>query len=149
MTKRVPTGGVPPRARARHAARSTGVPWQERVSDLCAHILEGVPLEPACVLARVSFRTIQDAIARDDKDALPIIEARAQREADLVKQFGALAMEGERTGGLEYLLERHAPTRWRQSDKVEVTGTDGGPVQTQTVSLTLAEATAIAREKDE
>lgn len=125
---------APARARARHAARSTGVPWQSRVDVLCGHIIAGVPLEPACVLAGVSFRTIQDALARDADDARPIAEARARREADLAARLESLASDGRQHAGIAYLLERHAPSRWRQSSKVEVSGPDGGPMQSQSIA---------------
>lgn len=125
---------VSPRVRARHAAKSTGVPWQERVDVLCGHILEGVPLEPSCVLAGVSYRAIQDAMSREDPDAAPIHAARAKREAELARKLEDLATDGRQHAGIAYLLERHAPTRWRQSSKVELSGPDGGPVQSQAMT---------------
>lgn len=136
MTRRASARAVSEarRHRARDDARSTGVDWRERVGELCGHILEGTPLEPACVIAGVSFRTIQDALARGDEAAEPIARARAMRERELAKKLEDLATDGRQHAGIAYLLERHAPTRWRQSSKVEVSGPDGGPMQSQAVA---------------
>lgn len=140
---------VPAKGKSRVAALATGVPWQERVGILALKIREGVPFEPACVLAGVSWRSVQEALRREDIDAEPIAIARAEYEAELVASLVKLAREGRSHAGIAYLLERHAPTRWRQSSKLEHSGPEGAPIQTQTITLTLAEAKRIAAERDE
>lgn len=105
-------------------------------------LLEGVPMEPACVLAGVSHWSIRDAIAREDADARPIVEALAAHEADLSKSLVVHAKGGTQHRGCLDVLERRFPKRWHQSSKVEVVGKDDGPIETTTVAPTEAELRA-------
>lgn len=116
--------------------------WQDRVVDIAASIIEGVPLEPACVLAGVSHWTVRHALDRDAADAAPIADALAQHEAELAKTLVKQAKGSAPHKGCLDVLERRFPKRWHQSSKVEMVGKDDGPIETVAVVPTEAELRA-------
>lgn len=123
--------------------------WRERVPMIAERVRLGLGLEPACAIEGVSVRTVEDAIARGDEATLPIIAARAECEAELVADLREHSRNGKPHGATAYLLERIAPKRWRQSNRVEVSGPDGGPQRVEQIALTLAEAIEAARGRDD
>lgn len=124
----LPTVSVASRARA-HARD-----WREAVDAIAEHMREGMHLEPAARLEGVSIRTIEEAIKRDDPAVAPLLVARAEIERELVRHLMEHSANGRPHGATTYLLERLAPKRWRQADQLEVSGPDGGPVRSETVT---------------
>ena len=91
-------------------------------------------LEPAARIEGVSIRTLEEAIKRDDPAIAPILAARAEIERELVRHLLEHSRNGKPHGATAYLLERIAPKRWRQAEQLEVSGPDGGPVRSETVT---------------
>jgi hypothetical protein len=130
-------------------AKRSWNPWREHAAAIAAHIEQGTPMEPACVLEGVSPETVRDAIDRADPDADVIQRARAALEAKLCRDAVALAAEGTPiANSAGWMLERIAPKRWHLPSKVEVSGPEGGPTQAE-VKITLADAVAGARGEGE
>lgn len=139
--------GVDTRARELHRdeAKSDGTDWRTKVPGIVEAINRGLSLTTSCALNGVSRRTMDAALLRCDPAALPIVEARAAIEEKLVKTTMAHAEGGTPHGASTWLLERMFPAAWKAADKLELSGPDGAPMQTQAVTLTLADAVAGAR----
>ncbi len=132
------TDDVAPRARERR-------PWREEAAHIAAHIRNGHTLDAACRKCNVSIRTVEAALLREDEYADPIQDARDDYEAQLRSHAFAHSESGSGGAMTQYLLERHNPKRYRLPKSVEVSGPDGAPVQTQAVTLALADAVTGAR----
>lgn len=124
----LPKVTVAPRAHA-HARD-----WRDAVEAIASHMREGMHLEPAARLEGVSIRVIEEAIKRDDPAVAPLLEARAALERELVLHLMEHSRNGRSHNATTYLLERLAPKRWRQAEQLEVSGPDGGPVRSETVT---------------
>lgn len=123
--------------------------WRTKAPAIAERIRKGAFLEPACRRENVSFESVRDALDRFDEDADVIAHARADVEMKLNETSLALASAGESVAsGPGYLLERIAPRRYHLPSRVEMSGPDGAPVQTQAVTLTLADAVSGARGKE-
>ncbi len=117
-----------------------------KVAAVCEMLGKAVPFTTACWNSGVSPYSVRTAARNDATIAAMLAAARAEGELQLIEQHRTLALAGGRTTGIEWLLERLYPQRWHLASRVEVSGRDGAPIETQaTVQLTVDEAVRIAR----
>lgn len=121
----VPEKVTAPRARA---------DWRAHAEMIAERVRLGLPLSSACEIEGVSYDTVRDAISRGDPDAACIVRGRVECEAELVADLREHSRNGRPHNATSYLLERLNPKRWRQADQLEVSGPDGGPVRSETVT---------------
>lgn len=116
--------------------------WRDKVPLIAREIRDDLPLYTACRLHGIARQTMQDAIKRGDPALLPIHEARAEIERKLAKRLHAHAEAGTPHGATTFHLERMFPDNWRPADKLEISGPEGAPVQSEAVTMTEAEMLA-------
>lgn len=116
--------------------------WKAKIPAIAREIRDDLPLRTACRLHGVSRRTMDDAIKRDDPDLAPIHEARAEIERKLAKRLHDHAEKGTPHGATTFHLERMFPDNWKAADKLEISGPEGAPVQSEAVTMTEAEMLA-------
>jgi hypothetical protein len=126
----------------------------EIAATICGLVAQGnymkasagaVGVDPGTVHRWVSKGAAPDAdpLYRDFRDQLQ--KAKAMAEAKMVKVITTAANQGQWTAAA-WWLERTNPEEWGKRDRVEVTGADGGPIETRQIAdqriATLAERLA-------
>ena len=111
----------------------------------CDALMRGLPKRHAAAVAGISEGTYHDWRRRGEAGEEPyaafmqrVYEAEAQLQDDLLQTVKHMALgldktarAGERLKAAQFLLERRWPQDWAQTKAVELTGADGGPVQTE------------------
>jgi hypothetical protein len=126
----------------------------EIAATICGLVAQGNYLKAAAGAVAVDPGTLHrwvskgaapdaDPLYRDFRDQLQ--KARAMAEAKMVKVITTAANQGQWTAAA-WWLERTNPEEWGKRDRVEVTGADGGPIETRQIAdqriATLAERLA-------
>lgn len=111
---------------------------------IVAAIRAGNYAEPACRSAGISAATYYRWMARGEqeeagsyaefREAVLLAEAEAEVHAVAVMRR---AMPQDWRAAITY-LERRYPARWRRRQLTELTGADGGPIQTSHAALDLS-----------
>lgn len=121
---------------------------EHELSTIERSIREGRGIAPALRDLKIPKSTFIDAMARDEALSARIDAAQAEAAAEVVKLGDIAAEEGRSTAWYQWKATRLCPAVWGDPAKrVEVTGAQGAPVQT--ITLTLAEAERLAAEDDE
>jgi len=107
----------------------------------------GMDYRPACAYAGVSYKQLRVWINRAEEEYKNGEETIYTAFLDdfeniiAVMEYRCLArVEAGRAGwqGAAWKLERRFPDRWRQRTGIELTGANGGPVQTESGTEALA-----------
>lgn len=115
-------------------------PFGETIEEAFPHILakvnQGMPVSQACELAGFLRATLHEWMAAQTVRREELTQARAAADEKLVYGLYAKADDDPRVA--QWILERKRPDEWGRAERVEVTGKDGGPIET--VHKTRAEA---------
>lgn len=120
-------------------------------NTICGLVAQGNYLKAAAGAVAVDAGTVHrwvskgaapdaDPLYRDFRDQLQ--KAKAMAEARMVRVITTAANQGQWTAAA-WWLERTNPEEWGKRDRLEVTGADGGPIETRQIAdqriATLAE----------
>lgn len=111
-------------ARARHAKKSP-----ERQEIVLKGLRLGLPVTEAASYAGVTRVTVRAWRAADPVFDDACRTARAQLEASLLAKVQIAAQDPKHFGAATFLLERMFPDRYGRSQRLEVTGKGGGPIE--------------------
>lgn len=112
----------------------------ERVQQLIEALRAGNYIESACVYAGISPATYYNWMAEAEQpdasdESIEFFEAvtRARAEAEIrnVSLIQKAASDPKLWNAAAWWLERSHPTRWGRQQRVELTGSNGGPVQVE------------------
>lgn len=118
-------------------------------------VASGNTVKQAVAAIGISWNTASKWRAYADEGKQPyvdyfeaIAEAKAACEVSMVQAVYKFGMAGD-AKALQYILERRYGQRWRPpSQRQELTGKDGGPIQAKTISeLTLPEVQSLLKER--
>lgn len=135
--------------------KPTGRPTKctpEVTAIICKHVAEGLPKRYACSKADVTYRQMLEWEERGKEGEEPFLTFA--RELDKAKtehveaRLEAMRLAPSKGGDWKreaWLLERLHPKEFGQLTKTQISGPDGGPVQTQaSVVIVPADAPTLA-----
>lgn len=129
--------------------RKTHRPYGETMAEAFPHILskvnQGMSIAHACELAGFDPSNVQKWMQSQADATEAAAHAKASADEKLVYGLYAKADDDPRIA--QWLLERKRPADFGRAERVEVTGKDGGPIETvqQTRTEAWAELKAAAR----
>jgi hypothetical protein len=115
---------------------------QEITQQLCAHIERGLPKEKACYLVGIDERTLHLWIEKgsaEDAEEIYVALMRSVKSSEArfaqsaLGNMADLAKAGNKNWtAYGWMLERLQPGSFAKVDRLEVTGKEGGPIESVT-----------------
>jgi hypothetical protein len=113
----------------------------EKADALIKHLSVGNNIETACELAGIGsttyFRWMQTGAQEDAPERYKEFRERATRaRAEAEARNVVIVQQAARNDwrAAAWYLERSKPDRWRRRDGLELTGANGGPIQSEVVT---------------
>jgi len=107
----------------------------ETTAIICAEIARGIPKKFACVKAGVSYQQMMEWEKRGADGEEPFLtfarEAANARAAHISMRLEAIETGTGDWKRQAWLLERLEPTLFAPTTRTQISGPEGGPVQTQ------------------
>lgn len=100
-----------------------------------ADVRHGLPIVSALVLQGIAKGTVDYFLNRNPTLRAELAKAEAEFERGLLENLVAKSASDARVA--QWLLERRAGGQWAPVTRAEVTGKDGGPLQSLTISRAL------------
>lgn len=125
----VSSGGISIASTAKHSRA------RAKLDAICARIRRRTPINQACALEGVS-RSMLYRLIDDDEDAATAIESARSEAAlqDEAELRALIASESKTANVMLHLMERLYPADYGPpKQRVEQTGADGGPIQTESL----------------
>lgn len=98
-------------------------------AQICEHLAAGLTRRAAAGIERIREQTISEWYHSDDGFKEDVDAAESRYEAGLTARVSAAAMSSDDPSIAQWILERRFRKEWGAGTKVEMTGADGGPVQ--------------------
>lgn len=113
----------------------------ELVAAACADIRAGLPIESALIRQGICRQAMDKWRAKNPAVALAFERAESDWEAEMVALMSKHALRDAKAA--QWLMERRLRGAWLPpAGKVELTGKDGGPMQSLTISKALLASVA-------
>ena len=107
----------------------------DKCAAALAHVARGLPISSALVLAGIDRANVAYFLTKNPKMRGEFCRAEAEFELGLIDGLTAKAPADARVA--QWLLERRLGQGWVAVSRAEVTGKDGGPLQSLTISKAL------------
>lgn len=107
----------------------------ETTAIICSEIAKGIPKKYACVKAGVSYVQMMEWEKLGEEGREPFLtfarEVAQARHAHIAMRLEAIESGGGDWKRQAWLLERLEPTLFAPTTRTQISGPEGGPVQTQ------------------